>query len=38
MWFSGSISELAKFEFIITIFEQNYVYVNSTLRINVLSY
>jgi len=29
------ISELTKFEFIITIFEHNYVYLSPTLRINV---
>jgi len=32
------ISELTKFELIITIFEHNYVYLSPTLRINAFSY
>jgi len=31
------ISELTKFELILTIFVHNYVYLNLTLRINVFS-
>jgi len=32
------ISELTKFELIITTFEHNYVYLSPTFRINVFSY
>jgi len=32
------ISELTKFELIITTFEHNYVYLSPTLRMNVFSY
>ena len=38
LWLSVAvyfISELTKFELIITIFEHNYVYLSPTLRINV---
>jgi len=50
MWFSDSsenlvflvavhfISELTKFELIITIFEHSYVYLTPSLRISVFSY
>jgi len=41
LWFLVAvhfISDLTKFELIITIFEHNYVYLSPTFSINVFSY